>query len=111
RGAARGAMDHFHRHQPDLRRRRGNLRLRERGARRYHRVQHGQRHRDAHPLEDRPAGNVLLRDQHVAYLSAVVSTGSAFAIWNAALFTMPYTNEENRLPFAAAFFAMERIVG
>ena len=39
------------------------------------------------------------------------STASAVLIWKAGLLTIPRTNDEKRLPFCAAFFAIARTDG
>src|SRR5207247_9027950 len=113
--AAGGSVDHLHAHEPSLRPARSRRPSRPRPGGQ-HRVQEWQGHGHAHALEDGAAGNVLLRDVHVApyfsfCASAVVTTASALLIWNAALLTIPTTNDEKRLSFCAAFFTIARTVG
>src|SRR5262249_49048096 len=115
-GAARGPVHHFHADQAKLRRGRGGRRLRPQRPGRRHRVQERQRHGHTHTLQHRAPGDVLLLDEHVApYLvfesASVVTTGSALLIWNAAVLTIPRTNDENRKSFCAAFRTIARTDG
>src|SRR4030095_13419085 len=79
--------------------RRGRSAARLRGKRRHHRTQEGQRHGCAEStLQERAAGQVLLRDEHgycaLATLFEVSDGSSVVRIWNGTLLTMPVMRSE-----------------